>query len=185
MKGQNLFIFFLVGVALISCRKDEKIQPNATEDFRDNYVGQYELYVHSQHWQLGSDAYRLEDTIIGQVFKYDSTQSYSHVQNTFSPFNNQTETSSGLTIRFTDDYHSHCYVYEDDTIRSDSGYHYFHEGYFKGDSLYFNVTGLGGLGGGANYYTKGKKIQQKTKAIIQKLTRDCIATLPHGSLRVD
>lgn len=162
MKGQNLIIYLLAGVVLISCRKDEEIPPIPPKpievDFRDNYVGEYELYVHSYHWQIVAPAYWLEDTIIGQVFKYDSTQSYSHVQNTFSPFSSQAETSFGLTIKFADNRYSHCYVYPDGTIRDTAGYHYAHEGYFKGDSLYFNVTGLGGLGGGVNYYTKGKKL---------------------------
>ncbi|MBK6524188.1 MAG: hypothetical protein IPG07_00710 [Crocinitomicaceae bacterium] len=36
----------------------------------------------------------------------------------------------------------------------EGGYHYDHEGCFKGDSLYFNVTGLGGLGGGTNFYKR-------------------------------
>lgn len=158
MKRQNWFIYLLVELVLISCRKDEEIPSNTPEDFRDKYVGEYEFYVHSYHWQYGTVSYWVEDTIIGQVFKYDSLKSYTCVFNTFSPFDTPKETSAGLTIRFTESCHSHCYVNQDDTIRSAGGYHYFHEGYFKGDSLYFNVTGLGGLGGGTNYYTKGKKL---------------------------
>jgi hypothetical protein len=159
MSSQNAFFYLLIAVALIACRKDKTIPSNSNqEDFRDKYVGEYQLYVHSYHWQMGTDAYWQDDTVIGEVFKYNSTQYYSNVQNTFSPFTTPAETSSGLTIRFTDSYHSHCYVYQNDTIRSEGGYHYDHEGYFKGDSLYFNVTGLGGLGGGTNFYTKGKKL---------------------------
>jgi hypothetical protein len=156
MKTSGFVIFLLLGIVLISCRKD-KIGTEL-KDFRDIYVGEYELYVHSYHWYLGAYDYWLEDTIIGEVFIYDSTQSYSHVQNTFSPFNTPEETNFGLTIRFTNSYHSHCYVNENDTIRSAAGYHYSHQGYFKGDSLYFNVTGLGGLGAGSSYYTRGRKL---------------------------
>jgi len=152
MNKQNLFIFFLFVSIFISCRKDKEV------DFRDKYIGEYELYVQSYHWQLGTDPYWLEDTIIGEVFKYDSTINYSYVQNTFSVFNDPSETYSGLTVRFTDYFHSHCYVFPSDTIRLATGYHYHHEGYFKGDSIYFNVTGLGSLGAGMNYYTKGKKL---------------------------
>lgn len=159
MSSQNAFIYLLIGVVLISCRKDEEIPADINqEDFRDKYVGEYELYVHSYHWAVGTDAYWAEDTVIGEVFKYDSTQNYSSVLNTSSPFNTPAETNSGLTIRFIDGGYSHCYVYPNDTIRPHGGYHYDHEGYFKGDSLYFNVTGLGGMGGGVNYFTKGKKL---------------------------
>lgn len=159
MRIQNAFLYLLIAAALMACRKDKTIPSNIIqEDFRDKYVGEYELCVRSYHWQMGTDAYWEEDTLIGEVFKYDSTQNYSPVLNTSSPFDTPAETSSGLTIRFLAGAYSNCYVYQNDTIRSDGGYHYYHEGYFKGDSLYFNVTGLGGLGGGADYYTKGKKL---------------------------
>jgi hypothetical protein len=37
-------------------------------------------------------------------------------------------------------------------------YHYFHEGRFSdADNIEFSVTGLGGLGGGLNYYVSGKR----------------------------
>ncbi len=153
MKSQNLIILISLFVFLISCRKDGQKK----NDFRANYIGEYELYVHSHHWQYNAYDYWTEDTIVGEVFIYDSTQSYSYLQNTFYPFTEE-EISNALTIRFTEFYHSYCYLQEDDTIRSAGGYHYSHSGYFTGDSLYFNVVGLGGLGGGSDYYTRGKKL---------------------------
>ena len=164
MRTQNIILYLLFGLVLVSCRKDEYLPqdevdlPQDEVDFRQKYVGEYQLYVHSHHWHLGAYDYWAEDTVIGEVFIYDSTETYPYVQNTFSPFNSPEETNSGLTIRFTDYYHSHCYVYQNDTIRPANGYHYSHSGHFAGDSLYFNVIGLGGLGAGSDYYTMGKKL---------------------------
>ena len=154
MKSQNFIALVILILCTTSCRKDE---PEKI-DFRESYVGEYEILVNSHHWQMGASDSWSEYTITGEIFIYDSSKNFSYVQNTFMPFEPSEGASHGLTIRFTDYYHSHFYLQEDDTIRWAGGYHYGHSGYFTGDSIYFNVTGLGGLGGGSNYYTKGRKL---------------------------
>lgn len=161
MNPKNLLYLLPFLLFLHSCMK-EKTQPPINHvveaDFRENYIGAYEMHVNGYHWKMGEDSYWTNDTVIGEVFVYDSSAVIPNIQNTFSPFNNSAETAQGLTIKFTNTYHSHCFIKKDDTIRNAEGYHYKHSGYFTPDSIYLNVTGLGSLGGGSDYFTKGRKL---------------------------
>jgi len=145
--------------ALSSCRKDEPVLiEEVIPDFRMNYVGTYEMYIHSYHWQLGNYEYWQEETAIGKVFIYDFLGDSIDVMNIGQPFESEEELSSGITIMFKDSFYNNCYVRQNDTIRPYATAHYKHIGYFTDDSLYFDVTGLGGQGGGSDYFTKGRKL---------------------------
>lgn len=160
MRYTVIFVSFLV-VLMASCRKDEKpLGPGTISytDFRDAKTGTYEMEVSVYHWQMGTTPYWTEDTILASVTKYDSLHPQDCYLNTGPVYDDAGETVYGMTIQVNSYCYTNCYLRLDDTIRPLADYHYYHTGYFTGDSLYFNLSGLGGLGGGTNYKLRGRKL---------------------------
>lgn len=157
MKVKQIFFVVIIIISVLGCRKDSPVIFVSPPAYGEKYVGTYDMEVKRYNWMMGTPSTWSTFTTLGAVYIYDSTATYPGILNTFSPFENLNDKKNGLTIRIMSNQHTRCVLELNDTIRTIGGYHYHHDGYFKGDSLYFNITNLGGLGGGSSYYARGKK----------------------------
>ncbi len=121
-------------------------------DYRDIYYGDFSFLVVKESWLLGEST--TYDTIDynGKIREYHKDD-YDHVI-----YNTTGDKNKMITILFLSDQSIMSLIDKDGQLIEESGVHYYHEGAFiNHDSIEFSVTGMGGLGGGWNYYVKGKR----------------------------
>ncbi len=145
-----LIIFSISTFILIGCKKQQNIDKN----YLKQYFGVYHFTTIVENW---SGAYPTTyDTLYqtGSVSEFKTVDSDSDLCASIEPVK---ETGQRCTIKFG--YNSITpTVNSSDTFVVRYGPHYCHKGFFYGDSkVIFSVTGLGGLGGGYNYYVSGVK----------------------------
>lgn len=161
MKRQTYLTMF--GIAFLavqsSCIRQEQGEPVYPgpwdTDYRKEFTGAYDFTVVEQYW------------IMGLPTTYDTTV-YSGSVNLFVEGDNLTDLSSfdlpgenedlKVTIEFLPGSRITPEILESGEFLPKAGYHYSHSGSFlPSDSVQFSVSGLGGLGGGTNYFIRGKK----------------------------
>lgn len=148
---KKFLIISTVLFIITSCQKEE-IPPMTLPDYRENYTGNYEYELIVYSWQMGQPS--SYDTSINQgLIRFYEYGDYD--SNLYSS-EETGDTSNTIAIEFGPMITSE--VTTDGLLVEKFGYHYHHQGYFVQDSIYFSVTGLGGLGGGADYYVRGAKL---------------------------
>lgn len=139
---------------LISCRKDNisESDPLDTNDFRTNYVGDYEYEMITRYWNINfGESWDTTNTSGAiDVFQNGDLEDNLYVAS------ETVDTMKTITIHFGGN-HITSEV-QNDVLVAKSGYHYCHQGYFAQDSIYFRVECLGGLGAGYDYFLRGVKL---------------------------
>jgi hypothetical protein len=144
---RNVYILGFCFIIMISCDKE-------SSDYRNKYTGNFTFTVVSEFWQLNQITQY--DTLIfdGSVRLYadgDDLKDLSQMDFTATD-------SKRVTIEFLQGQIITPEIEESGEFVEAGAYHYHHSGRFvNNDEVEFNVGGLGGLGGGINYYIKGRR----------------------------
>jgi hypothetical protein len=146
----------LLTVTLImvpSCEK-EKI------DYRMTYTGDFHFTTVVRSWNLSTD------TGLYKVVSYDTSE-YEGFIRKYEPGDDELDLYTGLDsltsdstlfIQFTEYSAITNIVDPDGSFVPRTGHHYWCTGSFLGeDSLSFSIQGLGGLGGGWDYFVGGSR----------------------------
>jgi hypothetical protein len=153
MKSPITISFFLL--LLVACRKDEKAVPlTPITPIKTLYFGNYQFRVVKENWVGVTYTYDTFNTS-GTLANYADGDGYSDLCNLQEPIN---ETGQRYTIIFMANNSITPYVDSLDNFVVRHGPHYNHSGYFHDSTkVDFSVTGMGGQGGGYNYYVSRVK----------------------------
>jgi len=134
----------------VSCKKE------ISEKYRAKYTGEFIFTVVGRHWgeTVGGVMY---DTVVynGTIVLYDK----ENTSNDRTPDYYNAKDSKRITINFLEYSCITPEIDKDGNLIEFSGAHYHHKGGFVNiNEIEFSITGLGGLGGGVDYYINGKRI---------------------------
>jgi hypothetical protein len=149
MLQKTLFYASLI-LLLGSCKKEE-------QDFRTKYTADFDFTVIEEFWLLGQDT--LSDTSIftGTIRKFSIEDDTLDLDGNEFHYNTL-DPDKRITITFAADKTITPEITNDGQFMLIQAHHYFHRGGFgDANTLEFAVLGLGGLGGGWNYYVSGKR----------------------------
>lgn len=149
MLQKTLFYASLI-LLLGSCKKEE-------QDFRTKYTGDFDFTVIEEFWLLGQDT--LSDTSIfaGTIRKFSIEDDTLDLDGNEFHYNTL-DPDKRITITFSDKKIITPEITDEGVFMLIQSHHYFHKGSFDDtDNIDFSITGLGGLGGGWNYYVSGKR----------------------------
>ncbi len=154
MKGIR---FLLAGMALLLCTSCEK----EVTGYRDGFTGDFLFTTVVMRWHLNTDS-----TGLIQVIDYDTIEFRGFIRK-YEPGDDAMDLypdldtlhrDSAVFIQFLEQSAITTLLKPDGTLVPRGGYHYGCSGAFQGrDFLEFSVIGLGGLGGGWNYYVTGSR----------------------------
>lgn len=123
-------------------------------DYRKKYYGDYSFTMIIENWRM--DTATWYDTVLteGEVRKYETADSENDI---FSQNDSEMDSDKRITIELEKGNPFITPVIDENGLFVPLyGYHYLHEGLFTDqDHLSFSVRGLGGLGGGTNYFITG------------------------------
>lgn len=145
--------FFLL--LLVACRKDENNAPIVPITLiKTLYFGNYQFRVIKENWIGPTYNYDTFNTS-GTVSNYAVEDGNSDLCALQEPIN---EIGQRYTIKFmTDNSITPCVDSIDNFVERHFA-HYNHYGHFHDSTrVDFSITGMGGLGGGYNYYVSGVK----------------------------
>jgi hypothetical protein len=147
-KGRLIVLGF-VFITFCGCKKEC--------DFHEQFLGEFRFTVLTEHWGgLGN----YTDTTIfdGVIRRYEAGDEY--LDESVENQNSSVVNDGKLMIAFLNQRFLLSGVNKDGSLEAESGYHYHHEGKFNhSDKIQFQITGLGGLGAGWNYFVTGERIQ--------------------------
>ncbi len=154
MKGIR---FLFTGMTLLVCACCEK----ESADYRDAFTGDFVFTTVIMSWHLNTDS---AGSI--QVVEYDTSEFLGFIRKyepgddaiDLYPDSDTLHPDSTVFIRFLEQSAITTLLEADGTLVPRGGYHYGCSGAFRSrDSLDFSINGLGGLGGGWNYYVSGTR----------------------------
>ena len=123
-------------------------------DFRNKYYGDFYFTTIKENWI--EDQPTIYDTIYhhGFIRKFELEDRIGDLFGSYNGDDSDENPDEKITIVFSEKLTS--LLNPNGELVTKVGMHYYHEGKFvTTDSIMFEVTGLGGLGGGWNYYVKG------------------------------
>ena len=153
-KFLSIILTFLFFISFTSCEYDSTV----IEEFGDNYsideyYGNFSFKVITELWKYGED--RIYDTSYydGFIKKFELPDNQVNLDNMDDTLEDPTQK---ITIKFKELLIITPRINLQGELIAKNQVHYHHEGKFSDLSTFdFKVTGLGGLGGGVNYYVKG------------------------------
>lgn len=150
MKPICLVIVLLALSSFYACKKEC--------DDHLKFMGKYRFEVITVNWNINTGESSDTSLFEGVIAPYQSGDEYLDEN-----YENQQPGALNdrkLTIRFLSDAYLLSAVTPEGILSPESGYHYHHQGQFDANgNVNFQITGLGGLGAGRNYYVKGTKLQ--------------------------
>ncbi len=123
------------------------------KDFRSKYLGNFYFQTITELWTLGQPTTYDTSFYSGVIRRYELADSDNDLYLNDDSGENP---NAKITIEFKPNTKITSLLNEDGNLIPKTGYHYYHQGGFSTtDTIVFSVEGLGGLGGGWNYYVIG------------------------------
>lgn len=123
-------------------------------DYRNDFCDEYEFEVRATYWEGSTTTF---DTLFydGEIRLFEVGDRENDL---YSDDDSAEPKEEKVTIQFLADTKITSIIDEEGKLELKSGSHYYHSGGFEDENtIIFGITGLGGMGGGAEYEIIGTR----------------------------
>ena len=125
-------------------------------DYHLKFIGKFRFEVVTNNWNINTGETLDTSFFDGEIALYQTGDEY--LDESYENQQAGVVNENKLTIHFLPNVYLLSAVTKEGVLSPESGYHYHHQGQYNANGdVYFQITGLGGLGAGGNYYVTGTK----------------------------